>query len=47
MINNRFSQKISVFHGRNTPEEGMLVGYGAIIEAVKLPVPLPETIALF
>ncbi len=46
MINNCFSQKISVFHGRNTPEEGMLVGYGAIIEAVKLPVPLPETLAL-
>jgi len=46
MNNNHFSRKITVFHGRSTPEEGMLVGYGAIIETLKLPVPIPETLAL-
>ncbi len=46
MKNNRFSQRITVFHGRSAPEEGTLVGYGAIIEALQLPVPLPSTLAL-
>lgn len=27
----RFSQEIIIFHGRTTPERGLLVGYGAII----------------
>ncbi len=42
MNNNRFSLKITVFHGIKAPEEGHLVGYGAIIEAYKLAVPIPK-----
>lgn len=30
--NKYYSQKINVFHGRQAPEKGTLVGYGAIIE---------------
>jgi hypothetical protein len=41
-----FSRKISVFHGRITPEEGMLVGYGALIEAYHLEVPIPDVLSL-
>lgn len=44
--NKRFSQEISVFHGRQTPEKGTLVGYGAIIDALELAVPLPTRLAL-
>lgn len=43
---NHFSLRISVFHGRKAPEEGLLVGYGALIEKLKLPVPLPNRLAL-
>jgi hypothetical protein len=43
---NYISQKISVFHGRKAPERGNIVGYGAIIESLKLPVPLPTSLAL-
>lgn len=46
MNNNRFSLKITVFHGIKAPEEGNLVGYGAIIEAYKLAVPIPSQLAL-
>ncbi len=42
----RFSQKINIFHGRRAPEKGTLVGYGAIIAALGLPMPLPNTLAL-
>lgn len=42
----KFLQEISIFHGRRAPEKGTLVGYGAIIEALGLPVPLPNTLAL-
>ena len=38
----RFSLQLSVFHGRAVPEDGVIVGYGAIIEAYKLAVPIPE-----
>jgi hypothetical protein len=38
----RFSLQLSVFHGKNVPEDGVIVGYGAIIEAYKLAVPIPE-----
>lgn len=41
-----FLQKITIFHGRKTPEEAILVGYGAIIETVKLDVPMPLQLAL-
>ena len=41
-----FSRKITVFHDRSAPEKGTLVGYGAIIEAYNLPVPLPPQLSL-
>ena len=46
MMNTQFSRKITVFHGRIPPEPGFLVGYGAIIAAFGLPVPIPQTLAL-
>ena len=46
MIPNHFSLKITVFHGRMAPEEGFLVGYGALLEAFKLEVPVPDIVAL-
>lgn len=46
MNNIRFSRKITVFHGRQTPEEAILVGYGAIIETLKLAAPMPFQLAL-
>lgn len=46
MNNNHFSLKISVFHGRKSPEEGFLVGYGALLEAYKLEVPVPDILSL-
>lgn len=46
MNNKHYSLEISVFHGRQTPEEATLVGYGAIIEAFKLAMPLPKKLAL-
>lgn len=44
--NKPFSQEINVFHGRQTPEKATLVGYGAIIEALALAVPLPTRLAV-
>lgn len=46
MSNNHFSRKISVFHGKQAPEEGTLVGYGAIIEGLQLEMPFPEQLSL-
>jgi len=46
MNNNCFSRKITVFHGRVAPEEGFLVGYGAIISKYELPVPIPYNLSL-
>ena len=46
MNNNRFSLKITVFHGLKAPEEGSLVGYGAIIERLKLSIPFPTSLSL-
>jgi len=42
----KFSQEITIFHGRQAPEKGMLVGYSAIIDALDLQVPLPDILAL-
>jgi Fic family protein len=42
----RFSEKISVFHGRQAPEEGWVVGYAAIINSLALSVPMPPKIVL-
>lgn len=41
-----FIREITMFHDRMAPEIGLLVGYGAIIDAMQLPVPLPRTCAL-
>lgn len=46
MENKQYSLKINTFRGRQTPEEGVLVGYGALIERLKLPIPLPHTLSL-
>jgi Fic family protein len=46
MNDNSFSQQITIFHGRTTPEPGLLVGYGAIIEKINLPMPLPNRLAI-
>ncbi|MNP95795.1 Fic/DOC family protein [compost metagenome] len=46
MDNKRFSLKISIFHGIKAPEEGTLVGYGAIIEGHSLSMPLPNQLTL-
>ena len=46
MNNKSISQKITTFHGRVAPEEGFLVGYGAIISDYDLPVPIPNKLAL-
>lgn len=44
--NKHYSQEINVFHVRQAPEKSTLVGYGAIIDALKLPVTLPSKLAL-
>lgn len=46
MNHNHFSQLITVFHEREVPEEGWLVGYGAIYKVFDLPAPLPDILAL-
>ena len=46
MNNTHFSQEITIFHGRQAPERGILVGYGAIIDAIKLQIPFPERLSL-
>ncbi|MBI5726966.1 MAG: Fic family protein [Ignavibacteriales bacterium] len=46
MQNKSFSLRISVFHGRVLPEQTKLVGYGAIMDSLNLPVPLPRRLAL-
>jgi hypothetical protein len=47
MLNsNHISREISVFHGRTAPEQGNVVGYGAIIDTFKLPAPMPTRLAL-
>ncbi|MCC5944403.1 MAG: Fic family protein [Bernardetiaceae bacterium] len=45
--NKRFSQKINVFHGREAPEtDSTLVGYGAVIDALELSMPLPTRLSV-
>lgn len=46
MKNKYISRKISVFHERLAPEKGTLVGYGAIIEAYRLQIPIPEILTI-
>ena len=45
-IYNTFSQTLTSFHGRYLPEDAnILAGYGALIHAFDLQVPLPEKLA--
>jgi len=44
--NIHYSQEINVFHERQAPEEGLSVGTGAVIDALKLSVPLPNVLAM-
>ncbi len=46
MKNNSFSRLITVFQERIAPEEGYLVGYGAISVAFDLQVPLPDSLSI-
>ena len=46
MKQNKISLEIGVFQGKTAPEEGVLVGYGAIIVAYHLPVPIPLQLSL-
>jgi len=46
MNSNSISQRITTFHGRVAPEEGYLVGYGAIIARHNLKVTIPNKLAL-
>ncbi|MEX1133146.1 MAG: Fic family protein [Flavobacteriales bacterium] len=41
-----FSIEASVFHGRTLPEPGHVVGYGAIIAAMGLAMPMPTVISI-
>lgn len=49
-MSNQFSQKVTVFHGRKTPEEGFLAGYALLIDIIekdaKKLVPLPSQLAI-
>lgn len=49
-MNNLFSHKRTVFHGREIPEEGFLVGYALIIDIIEnetnISLPLPEQLAI-
>jgi hypothetical protein len=42
----QFSKDITVFNGITTPEPGKLVGYGAIIDAMQLQLPMPHAVAI-
>ena len=46
MDNKHFSQIITVFHGLIPPENGILVGYGAMIDCLQLPLPMPAQLSL-
>lgn len=46
MKNICISDKITVFRGQLAPEEGFLVGYGAVIKNFKLEVPAPNRLSL-
>lgn len=46
MKSNSFSQLITVFQERTAPEEGYLIGYGAILSAYDLQTPIPDMLAL-
>lgn len=41
-----FSIETNSFYGRELPEEGLIAGYGALIEKYQLPMPIPNRLAL-
>jgi len=43
---NYISPEISIFRGRKAPEKATLAGYGVILEAYNLDVPVPEILSL-
>ena len=49
-MSNYFSQEVTAFHGRTTPEPGILVGYAFLITAIEkkyeINVPLPDRLAI-
>jgi len=49
-MSNQFSRKKTVFHGRELPEEGFLIGYALIIDIIgnetNKSIPLPEVLAI-
>lgn len=46
MEHKSFSQTVSIFHERRTPEEGWLVGYAALLNAYNLQIPIPDVLSL-
>ena len=46
MENTHISRRITIFHGLVPPEEGTIAGYGAIIDAYQLAVPIPRVLSL-
>ena len=46
MNSTHFSCSTPVFHGIQLPEQGLVVGYAAVINSLKLPVPIPNPLAL-
>lgn len=42
----RFSHELPVFHGRQLPEPGIIVGYAALIEVLDLNMYIPQRVAL-
>ena len=49
-MNNYFSRQVINFHGRQLPEEGLLVGYSQLIEIIEsrfeIEIPLPDKLAM-
>jgi hypothetical protein len=41
-----FSQIAPIFHGKQCPEKGYIVGYTAVIDKLRLPIPIPYQITL-
>lgn len=46
MSKKRFSVHAGIFHGRTAPEQGVIVGYAAIIDTLGLEIPMPSILSL-
>ena len=46
MVQQQYSQRITIFQSKTTPEEAVLVGYGALLNNLQLAMPFPEQLAL-